>query len=78
MIIKIGDIVKWSGQEYLVVGNETDESSPGYDVQLRPLVVSVLSIPVDEIEEVVTEHSYGDGHVSSSYERSCSSPDLDL
>jgi hypothetical protein len=64
MIIKIGDVVKWSGQEYLVVGNQTDENSPGYDVQLRPLVMSVLSIPVDEIEEVVAEHSYGSGHVS--------------
>jgi len=63
MIIKIGDVVKWSGQEYLVVGNETDENSPGYDVQLRRLDLSFLSIPVDEIEEVVTEHSYGSGHV---------------
>jgi len=64
MIIKIGDIVKWSGEEYLVVGNVTDENSPGYNVQLREVTDAGYDVKVSEIEEVVEEHSYGGGHVS--------------
>ena len=65
MIIKIGDIVKWSGEEYLVVGNVTDENSPGYNVQLREVTDAGYNVKVDEIEEVVDAHSYGNGHVSN-------------
>ena len=60
MIIKIGDIVKWSGEEYLVVGNEGPWP---YNVQLREVTDAGYDVPVSEIEEVVEEHSYGAGHV---------------
>ena len=60
MIIKIGDIVKWSGEEFVVVGNEGTNR-----VQLRELVpFTYYDVVLDEIEEVVEEHSYGNGHVS--------------
>ena len=60
MIIKIGDIVKWSGEEFVVVSNEGTNR-----VQLRELVpFTYYDVVLDEIEEVVEEHSYGNGHVS--------------
>ena len=59
MIIKIGDIVKWSGEEFVVVGNEGTNR-----VQLRELTESRYDVVLDDIEEVVEEHSYGNGHVS--------------
>lgn len=59
MIIKIGDIVKWSGEEFLVVGNEGTNR-----VQLREVTDAGYDVVLDEIEEVVDEHSYGAGHVS--------------
>ena len=62
MIIKIGDIVEWNGEEYLVVGNVTDENSPGYNVQLREVTEAGYDVPADEVK-VVCEHSYGTGHV---------------
>ena len=58
MIIKIGDIVKWSGEEFVVVGNEGTNR-----VQLRELTDAGYDVVLDEIEEVVEEHSYGNGHV---------------
>jgi hypothetical protein len=58
MIIKIGDIVKWSGEEFVVVGNEGDNR-----VQLREVTDAGYDVVLDEIEEVVEEHSYGAGHV---------------
>ena len=58
MIIKIGDIVKWSGEEFVVVGNEGTNR-----VQLRELTEAGYDVVLDEIEEVVEEHSYGNGHV---------------
>jgi hypothetical protein len=62
MIIKIGDIVKWSGEEYLVVGNHGDDNK---HVQLREVTDAGYDVPVDEIEEVLEVHSYGEGHVSN-------------
>ena len=62
MIIKIGDIVKWSGEEFLVIGNEQD-GNPGSRVQLREVTDAAYDVRVEEIEEVVAEHSYGGGHV---------------
>ena len=59
MIIKIGDIVKWSGEEFVVVGNDGTNR-----VQLRELTEAGYDVVLDEIEEVVEEHSYGSGHVS--------------
>lgn len=59
MIIKIGDIVKWSGEEFLVVGNEGTNR-----VQLREVTDAGYDVVLDEIEEVIDEHSYGSGHVS--------------
>ena len=61
MIIKIGDIVEWSGEEYLVVGNEGADNS---HVQLREVTDAGYDVPVDEVK-VVCEHSYGSGHVSN-------------
>ena len=58
MIIKIGDIVKWSGEEFVVVGNEGTNR-----VQLRELTDAGYDVVLDEIEEVLEEHSYGSGHV---------------
>jgi hypothetical protein len=63
MTIKIGDIVKWGGEEYLVVGNQND-GNPGQRVQLREVTDAGYSVMLDEIEEVLEEHSYGTGHVS--------------
>ena len=60
MIIKIGDIVKWSGEEFVVVGNEGDNR-----VQLRELTDAGYNVKINEIEEVLEEHSYGEGHVST-------------
>ena len=62
MIIKIGDIVKWGGEEFLVVGNEND-GNPGQRVQLREVTDAGYNVRVEEIEEVVEEHNYGGGHV---------------
>ena len=62
MVIKIGDIVKWSGEEFLVVGNQQDGTSTR--VQLREVTDAGYNVQVEEIEEVVAEHSYGNGHVS--------------
>ena len=61
MVIKIGDIVKWSGEEYLVVGN----IGPLLEerVQLREVTDAGYDVSVDEIEEVLEVHSYGEGHV---------------
>ena len=58
MIIKIGDIVKWGGEEFLVVGNEGTNR-----VQLREVTDAGYDVVLDEIEEVVEEHNYGGGHV---------------
>ena len=57
MIIKIGDIIKWSGQEFVVIGNENNR------VQVRPVGESVYDVKLEHVEEVVVEHSYGGGHV---------------
>jgi hypothetical protein len=62
MVIKIGDIVKWSGEEFLVVGNQND-GNPGQRVQLREVTDAGYNVQVEEIEEVLEEHSYGAGHV---------------
>lgn len=60
MLIKIGDVVKWDGDEYLVVGND---SSDGDYIQLRELTDAGYNVRISEIQEVVEEHSYGGGHV---------------
>lgn len=72
MIIKIGDIVKWSGEEFLVVGNQQD-GNPGERVQLREVTDAGYDVSVDEIDEVLEEHSYGEGHVHNNND--CSSPE---
>ena len=64
MIIKIGDIVKWSGEEYLVVGNHGPSTRGEMRVQLREVTDAGYDVKVSDIEEVVEEHSYGSGHVS--------------
>ena len=64
MIIKIGDIVKWSGEEFLVVGNHGPTARGEMRVQLREVTEAGYDVPVEEIEEVLEEHSYGEGHVS--------------
>ena len=61
MIIKIGDIVKWSGEEYLVVGNHGDDNK---HVQLREVTDAGYDVHVNEVV-VVEEHSYGAGHVDN-------------
>ena len=63
MLIKIGDIVKWSGEEYLVVGNQGPNSEQR--VQLREVTDAGYDVLVTDIEEVVDEHNYGTGHVSN-------------
>ena len=60
MIIKISDIVKWGGEEFLVVGNESEKHDR---VQLREVTDAGYDVEIKEIEEVVEEHSYGGGHV---------------
>jgi hypothetical protein len=71
MVIKIGDIVKWSGsltgEEFLVVGNEQD-GNPGERVQLRELTDAIYDVSVNEIKQVIEGHSYGEGHVHSNYD----------
>ena len=56
MIIKIGDIVKWSGEEFVVVGNEGTNR-----VQLRELTDAGYDVVLDDIEEVATEFSERNG-----------------
>ena len=64
MIIKIGDIVKWSGEEFLVIGNHGPTERGEMRVQLREVTDAGYDVKVTEIDEVVEEHSYGSGHVS--------------
>ena len=61
MVIKIGDIVEWSGEEYLVVGNHGDDNK---HVQLREVTDAGYDVHVNEVV-VVCEHSYGEGHVDN-------------
>jgi len=61
MIIKIGDIVEWSGEQFLVVGNEGADNK---HIQLREVTDAGYDVHVDEVK-VVEEHSYGAGHMSN-------------
>tara|TARA_R110002050_G_scaffold76257_1_gene163016 strand:+ start:1331 stop:1552 length:222 start_codon:yes stop_codon:yes gene_type:complete len=71
MVIKIGDIVEWSGEEYLVVGNQGDDNK---HIQLREVTDAGYNVHVNEVV-VVESHSYGEGHVDND---ACSSPGSDL
>jgi hypothetical protein len=61
MIIKIGDIVEWGGEEYLVIGNEGADNK---HIQLREVTDAGYNVHVDEVK-VVESHSYGAGHVDN-------------
>ena len=52
MIIKIGDIVKWGGEEFLVVGNESEKHDR---VQLREVTDAGYDVEIKEIDKQIKQ-----------------------